>query len=316
MQAAGQQGKSDDAATRAYAERLQTDNERAYEKLRTVAAMHGIELGPIDGAEAGPGGGTAQGEGGAQEGDDFLVSRIDAEQQALRRLRRHADSAAEPNLAGYVHATIPVVAAHLKMARRLAGRTGAAADADAAERGAYLARAGDCRSCHTREGGQPYAGGRPLETPYGGTIYTPNITPSRGGIGGFGDDDFLQAMHQGLSPAGEPYYPAFPYPSYTKVKDADVLAIKAYLDTLDPSDYVPPENDLTWPLGFRDVLWGWRELYFEPGRFEPKPDKSDHWNRGAYLVQGLGHCGACHTPRNVAGAKIEGEALTGAVRRG
>jgi len=326
VRAAKDQASSGDDAVDRYAERLVTDNRRAYDKLRTVAAMHGIELGPIDAADqaqksggtgtAGDDAGAAGGKTGSREERDFLHARINAEKQALQRLRGHDDSTANPNLAGYVEATIPVVETHLKIARRLAGMTGASADAGLVERGDYLARAGDCRSCHTRDGGQPYAGGRPLQTPYGGTIYTPNITPSRAGIGDFDDEDFLKAMHRGLSPDGEPYYPAFPYPSYTKVKDEDVLAIKAYLDTLEPSDDVPPENDLTWPLGFRDVLWGWRELYFEPGRFKPDPDKSEHWNRGAYLVQGLGHCGSCHTPRNVAGAKIQDQALSGAIRQG
>ena len=315
---------------RDFAHRLAIDDRRGYDKLETIAAMHGIELGPIDesghktaGDSGEPSSADASGaaaETGSGEGNNgaeaFLSARIDAERRALERLRARQDTAAEPNLAGYVKATIPVVAAHLRSARRLAGKIGTSAGAGPVERGAYLARAGDCMSCHTRDGGQPYAGGRPLRTPYGGTIYTSNITPSQAGIGGFDDDDFMKAMHQGIAPDGQPYYPAFPYPSYTKVRDEDVRAIKAYLDTLEPSDYVPPENDLTWPLGIRDVLWAWRELYFEPGRFKPDPDKSDHWNRGAYLVQGLGHCGGCHTPRNVAGAKIEEKALSGAVRRG
>ena len=306
-----------DQAVRDYAERLISDHELAYDKLSEVAAMHGVHLGPMS-EQGRHDNGKDQGDGGVSGDQAFLHARIGAEKQALKRLRQHQDSAAEPNLSGYVDATIPVVQEHLTMAWRLAGKAAAelAASPDSAERGEYLTRAGDCMSCHTRDGGQPFEGGRPLPTPYGGIIYTPNITPSKAGIGDFSDEDFLKAMHQGLMPNGEPYYPAFPYPSYTKVTDDDVRAIKAYLDTVKPSDYVPPEDDLTWPLSIREVVWGWRELFFEPGRYKPDPNKSETWNRGAYLVQGLGHCGGCHTPRNLAGAKIESKALSGAMREG
>jgi mono/diheme cytochrome c family protein len=181
------------------------------------------------------------------------------------------------------------------------------------EYGRYLTLAGDCVACHTRPGGKPFAGGLPIETPFG-TLYTPNITPSKGyGIGEFSDEDFLRALQHGIRPDGKPYYPALPYPSYTKVKDDDLLAIKDYLSTLEPSRYQPPENAMRWPFDMRDLLFGWQELYLKAERLEPDPDKSDEWNRGAYLVEGLGHCGACHTPRNPAGATEPGETLAGAI---
>jgi len=179
--------------------------------------------------------------------------------------------------------------------------------------GKYMATAGDCLACHTRPDGKPFEGGLPIDTPFG-TIYTPNITPSKGyGIGSFSDEDFLHALQDGIAPSGLPYYPALPYPSYTKVKDDDLLAIKDYLMSLEPSSYQPPKTDLRWPFSARDLLFGWQEVYLDKGRFEPDPNRSDAWNRGAYLVEGLGHCGACHTPRNLAGATEPAEAMTGAI---
>ncbi|NBC49696.1 MAG: c-type cytochrome [Gammaproteobacteria bacterium] len=179
--------------------------------------------------------------------------------------------------------------------------------------GQYMATVGDCVACHTRPDGEPFEGGLPIETPFG-TLYTPNITPSKGyGIGSFSDEDFLHALQDGIAPSGLPYYPALPYPSYTKVKDDDLLAIKDYLMSLEPSDYQPPETDLRWPFSVRDLMFGWQELYLDRGRFEPDPTRSDEWNRGAYLVEGLGHCGSCHTPRNLAGATEPSKAMTGAI---
>ncbi|EIC22467.1 cytochrome c [Thiorhodovibrio frisius] len=181
------------------------------------------------------------------------------------------------------------------------------------EYGRYLTLAGDCLGCHVRPGGKAFEGGLALDTPFG-TIYSPNITPHKGwGIGSFSDEDFLRALQHGIRPDGKPYYPALPYPSFTKVKDDDLLAIKDYLFSLEPSDYRPPETQLRWPFDKRDLLLGWQELYLSDKRFEPDLKKSDEWNRGAYLVEGLGHCGSCHTPRNLAGATKAREALTGAV---
>jgi mono/diheme cytochrome c family protein len=179
--------------------------------------------------------------------------------------------------------------------------------------GEYLATVGDCVACHTRPGGEPFAGGLPIETPFG-TLYTPNITPSKdAGIGSFTDEDFLRALQDGVSPSGLPYYPALPYPAFTKVKDDDLLAIKDYLMSLEPSGYQPPQTQLRWPFSVRDLMFGWQELYFDKGRFQSDPTRSDEWNRGAYLVEGLGHCGSCHTPRNLAGATEPSQAMTGAI---
>lgn len=248
---------------------------------------------------------------------DFVQQQVEAHRQALSRLEHLAGRTGSVNLNSYIDATLPVVEAHLTIARRLDAEAQAGGDERSlVERGRYLARVGDCMACHTRDGGQPYAGGKQLDTPYGGFLVTPNITPSPQGIGDFSDRDFIAAMHQGERPDGEPYYPAFPYPSFTKTSEADVLAIKAYLDTLEPSSYQPAQHQLPWPLGVRESLYAWQQAFFEPGRYQPDSSKSDTWNRGAYLVQGLGHCGACHTPRNIGGAKDRDQALTGAVRQG
>ena len=180
-----------------------------------------------------------------------------------------------------------------------------------AERGHYLATAGDCAACHTADGGKPYAGGRPVPTPFG-TIYSTNITPDPDtGIGKWTEADFYRAMHQGLDDEGNHLYPAFPYPSYTKIGADDVRALKAYLDTLPAvkQENKPPE--LPWPLSMRVVMSGWNTLYFHEGTYATDPNKSAQWNRGAYLVEGLGHCGACHTPRNFLGASKKDDRLEG-----
>lgn len=170
------------------------------------------------------------------------------------------------------------------------------------ERGRYLTTAGDCQACHTKEGGKPFAGGRPIETPFG-TIYSANITPDhQTGIGAWTSDQFYRALHQGVGADGKNLYPAFPYPWYTKVTREDSDAIRAYLGTLEPTQNQPPANTLTWPLNYRIVMEGWNKLFFKEGTFEADASKPKDWNRGAYLVEGLGHCGACHTPTNVLGA--------------
>ncbi|EGV30828.1 Gluconate 2-dehydrogenase (acceptor) [Thiorhodococcus drewsii AZ1] len=306
--------RADTQATHDYATRVDHDQSSAYAKLSEVAAMQGITLPELGQASGDSGAGP---DSSATDKTSLLRETIDRHRAELARFERERKQSKAPNLNAYIDATTPVIEEHLKLARRLlSAMTSADADQTQVERGRYLARVGDCESCHTRDGGEPYAGGRAIKTPYGGVIYSANITPSPEGIGGFTDKDFLTALHEGLSPDGEPYYPAFPYPSFTKVSDEDALAIKAYLDTVKPSGYVPPKPDLPWPLGLRDVLYAWQELYFKPGRFKPDSSKSDAWNRGAYLVEGLGHCGACHTPRNLASAKIGAEALTGAMRQG
>ncbi len=190
---------------------------------------------------------------------------------------------------------------------------GVAATGSAVERGRYLAAAGNCLSCHTRPGGAPFSGGVSFETPLG-ILYSTNITPdAETGIGRWTPADLQRAMHQGIARDGRHLVPAFPYPSFTKVTDADVADIYAFLRTLRPVRYTPPDNGflfkMRWPLAI------WNRFFFEAGRFAPNPAKSEEWNRGAYLVEGLGHCGACHSPRNVFLAEQDDKAYTGGVIR-
>jgi mono/diheme cytochrome c family protein len=179
------------------------------------------------------------------------------------------------------------------------------------ERGKYLAAAGNCISCHTRPGGEPFAGGLPFAAPMGlGTLHSTNITPDPDtGIGKWTEADFVKAMHEGVAPGGKHLFPAFPYTAFTKVSDDDVKAIFAYLKTVAPVKYTAPDNSflftMRWPMTF------WNALFFKPGRFMPDGKQSEAWNRGAYLVEGLGHCGACHTPRNTFLAEDEARSFAG-----
>ena len=185
------------------------------------------------------------------------------------------------------------------------------AQASLVEQGRYLATAGDCISCHTRPKGVPFAGGLPLTTPFG-VIYSANITPDLAtGIGGWSEQQFARALHEGIAADGRHLYPAFPYTAYTKVTDQDVHAIYVYLRSLKPVSYTPPPNEMRFPFSVRGLLGGWNLLYLQPGRYVPDRARSTEWNRGAYLVQGLGHCGACHTPRNLFGGERTTQALTG-----
>lgn len=194
--------------------------------------------------------------------------------------------------------------------------TSPAAPADPAAQvalGAYLARAGNCMACHTGRGGAPYAGGRTIQTPFG-AIYSSNITPDKDtGIGTWTADDFWRALHNGKSKDGKLLYPAFPYPNYTKVTRADADALFAYLRTLPPVSQASREPALRFPFNLRPLLAVWRALYFRPGTYQPAQDRDSEWNRGAYLVQGLGHCNACHTPRNLLGATRENAEYSGAL---
>ena len=160
----------------------------------------------------------------------------------------------------------------------------AQAEALAAEtiaHGKALTEAGDCASCHTADPAKPFAGGKRIDTPFGG-IYSPNLTPDRDtGIGGWSDDDFHRALRYGVAPDGSRYYPAFPYPNFTKLTRDDILAIRAYLATLTPVSNTPPPPELRWPLNYRVVMRGWNWLFFKPGIFEPDQQKSAEWNRGA-----------------------------------
>jgi mono/diheme cytochrome c family protein len=169
-------------------------------------------------------------------------------------------------------------------------------------RGKYLVDAGDCAACHTSEDSKPFAGGLPIETPFG-VLYSSNITPDRtSGIGAWTDDEFYKAMHEGIARNGDHLYPAFPYPYFTQFTRGDVDAIRAYLKTVEPIANRPPPNRLMWPLDHRFVMRGWNTLFFKAGEFKKNDGKSPEWNRGAYLVEGAGHCGACHTAKNMFGA--------------
>lgn len=190
----------------------------------------------------------------------------------------------------------------------------AAAQADAGqliERGRYLARAGNCAACHTAPGGEPYAGGTAIPTPFG-TLYGPNITPDpRTGIGAWSNEDFWRALHNGKSRDGRLLYPAFPYTEYTRMTRADADALHAFLKTLPPVERPSREHELDFPYGWRPLLAVWRALYFRPGVLQSAPDQSAQWNRGRYLVQGPGHCAACHAPRNGLGASVDPQRLAG-----
>jgi mono/diheme cytochrome c family protein len=185
------------------------------------------------------------------------------------------------------------------------------------ERGRYLVTAADCAACHTRpDGGAPFAGGRPIETPFGNVIAA-NITPDKQtGIGGWTDEDFDNALRKGIRRDGSRLYPAMPYTSYTKMTRDDVRAIHAYLSTLAPVHNKVQSDALPFPFNIRFGMRAWDLLFFKSGSYQPDNTKSAEWNRGAYLVQGPGHCGACHTPKNFAGGDKSGDYLQGAQLQG
>ena len=186
----------------------------------------------------------------------------------------------------------------------------------AIQRGAQLAAVGDCMVCHTAERGKPLAGARALATPFG-TLYSTNITPdAQTGIGRWSLPAFKRAMRDGVSRDGHHLYPALPYEHFTKVSDQDLSDIYAYLMTRDAVMQPAPANRLIPPLGFRPVLAGWKLLFFEKGPFVPQPTQTAQWNRGAYLAEGLGHCGGCHTPRNLLGAETFSRSLAGGIAEG
>ncbi len=180
------------------------------------------------------------------------------------------------------------------------------------QRGAELAAIGDCDVCHTAPGGRPFAGGVALPTPFG-TIYSTNITPDPAtGIGNWSEAAFRRAMREGVRRDGSYLYPAFPYDHFTLVSDDDDKALYAFLMTRMPVGATAPTNQLPFPLNIRLMMFGWNLLFLHQGPYQPDSSQNDAWNKGAYLAQGLGHCGACHTPRNVLGAERGGEALAGA----
>ena len=182
---------------------------------------------------------------------------------------------------------------------------------DIVARGEYLARAGDCIACHTAPEGRIFAGGRAMPTPFG-TLYTSNITPDPDtGIGKWTADDFYKTMHSGRFPDGGLIYPAMPFASYTKVTRADSDAIFAYLKSIPAVNQKDRPHELRFPYDNRQLILGWRTLYFREGEYKPDPTKSAEWNRGAYLVEGLGHCGMCHSPINALGGTSQSDAFKG-----
>ena len=180
---------------------------------------------------------------------------------------------------------------------------GEGAKAEQIKRGEYLAKAGDCIACHTQKGGKAFAGGLPIKTPFG-TFYSPNITPDKEtGIGRWTTDQFIRSMHEGVRADGSNNFPVFPYIYFNKVSIQDLINIKAYMDAVPAVDQKNRKNDVPWPFSWRLPQMGWKLLFFDfyKGEFTPDPRQSAAWNRGAYLVEGLGHCAMCHTPINLLG---------------
>ena len=189
-------------------------------------------------------------------------------------------------------------------------------DKQAIRHGAELAAIGNCNDCHMADSGRPYAGGRPLPTPFG-TIYSSNITPDREtGIGTWSEAAFRRAMREGVDREGRQLYPAFPYDHFTKATGEDIGALYAFLRSQRPVRNAVPANALALPFGFRPIVAGWKLLFFRDAPFQPDDSKGEEWNRGRYLVEGLGHCGGCHTPRNAFGAEKGNSTYAGGVAEG
>jgi mono/diheme cytochrome c family protein len=208
----------------------------------------------------------------------------------------------------------PVAASAPPAARAVAPAAAAVIRPDAAaspvERGRYLAAAGDCAGCHTLQGGAPYAGGRPLETPFG-TVLSANLTPDATGLKGWTADQFYRAMHEGISANGDHLYPAFPYNYFTRMPRTDTDALFAYLQSLAPVANKPDRNQLPFPFNIRALMSVWNLLYLDKKTFAPDPAHNAQWNRGAYLVEGPGHCAACHTPKTILGGPQTGHDFHG-----
>jgi mono/diheme cytochrome c family protein len=194
--------------------------------------------------------------------------------------------------------------------------TTADAKTELRERGAYVARAANCLSCHTAEGSEPYSGGRAITTPFG-VFYSANITPDHAtGIGAWSGEDFAAAVRRGVRPDGSLLYAVMPTENYAHMTDADVRALWAYFRGVQPVRNVVPDHRLSLPVNMRASVGVWRALFCEPAPFAPRADRSPSWNRGAYLVEALGHCGACHSPRNRMGAIDSRQHLAGGTDNG
>lgn len=204
------------------------------------------------------------------------------------------------------HSAVPRVAAGLLtalVAGATPGAEGRPGQTGAVERGAYLARAAGCVTCHTHKdaGGAPLAGGRAFVTPFG-TFYAPNITPDpEHGIGGWGEADLVRALGEGRAPDGRAYFPVFPYPAYTRMSRADVADLWAYLQSVPARAASSPDHALAWYLRLPGAMAVWRWLHFTPGPLAEVPGRSPEWHRGRYLAEALAHCGECHTPRDALG---------------
>tara|TARA_R110002049_G_scaffold85550_9_gene217476 strand:- start:14322 stop:15869 length:1548 start_codon:yes stop_codon:yes gene_type:complete len=196
---------------------------------------------------------------------------------------------------------------------------GTGAAGQAVRRGEYLAQLGDCIACHTTtDGGPAFAGGLPIPTPFG-TFYTPNITPDKEtGLGKWSEEDFIRVMKEGIRPDGSNSFPAFPYVYFNRVKESDLKDLWAYLQAIPAVNLKNKGNTLPFPANVRLAQYGWKLLFFYPDRgdFVPDKTKSEAWNRGAYIVEGLGHCSMCHTPMNLLGASKDKYYLTGQLIEG
>jgi len=193
------------------------------------------------------------------------------------------------------------------------GANSAIVDDNQIDRGKYLALAGNCASCHTTGGGEFMAGGVAFETPFG-RIYSTNITPHTGtGIGNWTGAQFLDSMRNGVRADGKHLYPVFPYTAFTKVTDDDVAALFAYLQSIPAANQKARKNDLSFPFNQRSLMFIWKAMFFDAGTYAADSTKSAEWNRGAYIIEALAHCGACHSPRNILGAEHTDMAMTGGV---
>ena len=209
-------------------------------------------------------------------------------------------------------ASVITIAAVIMLIVIYAKAQSAPASKELVQRGVYLAHAGDCAACHTAQGGKPYAGGAPIATPLG-VIYSTNITPDlETGIGHYNINNFVKVMREGVTDDGDHLYPAMPYTSYTKLSQEDLLALYAYfMQGVEPVRQPNHPTKLSWPLSVHSLMAVWNGLYLKKGEYSADPNKSVSWNRGAYLVQGLGHCGGCHTPRGVLGQEKAGSEKDG-----
>ena len=213
--------------------------------------------------------------------------------------------------AGAQGATGPQTQTQTQAAAAPAGGARPLASEAQVERGRYLALAGNCAGCHTSPGDRPYAGGAGVPTPFG-TVFPGNLTPDRAtGLGAWTADEFWRSMHEGRSRDGRLLYPAFPYPEYTRITREDSDALFAWLRTLPPVARENRAHRLRFPYDTQAALAAWRALYFRPASFRPDPQRAADWNRGAYLVQALGHCASCHSPRNALGATRDAGSLDG-----